>query len=89
MTAVDPSAGTVTLADGEEVGYDRLVLASGSAPRRLGVPGEQLEGVFTYRTLDDALGVRDAARRPGGRSSSAQDSSGWRPPPRSGASASR
>ena len=40
VAAVDPSAGTVVLADGEELGYDRLVLATGSTPRRLGIPGE-------------------------------------------------
>ena len=40
VVAVDPSAGKVVLADGEELGYDRLVLATGSTPRRLGIPGE-------------------------------------------------
>ena len=65
MTAVDPSAGTVTVADGEEVGYDRLVLATGSTPRRLGISGEGLEGVFSYRTLDNALAVRAAANPTG------------------------
>ena len=64
-TTVDPGAGTVRLAGGEEVAYDRLVLASGSAPRRLGIPGEDLSGVFSYRTLDDALGVREAAQTAG------------------------
>ena len=65
VVAVDPIAGNVVLADGEELGYDRLVLATGSTPRRLGIPGEALEGVFSYRTLDDALGVREAARTAG------------------------
>jgi len=62
VTGVDTSTSTVRLAGGEAVGYDRLVLASGSAPRKLGVPGDHLEGVSSYRTLDDALRVRDAAR---------------------------
>ena len=44
VTAVDPSAGTVTVADGEEVGYDQLVLATGSTPRRLGIPGRGPRG---------------------------------------------
>ena len=65
VTTVDPRARTVTLASGEEVGYERLVLATGSTPRRLGIPGEGLPGVFSYRTLDDALGVQDAARTAG------------------------
>ena len=44
VTTVDPRARTVTLASGEEVGYERLVLATGSTPRRLGIPGEGLPG---------------------------------------------
>ena len=60
-TAVDTAARTVTLAGGEQVAYDRLVLASGSLPRALGIPGEELAGVHGYRTLDDARAVRAAA----------------------------
>lgn len=60
VTAVDTAARTV-LADGESLGYDRLVLASGSVPRRLDVAGETLDGVHLYRTLADATAVRDAA----------------------------
>jgi NTE family protein len=41
--------------------YDRLVLASGSMPRPLDVPGEDLRSVHTFRTLDDAESVRHAA----------------------------
>ena len=37
------------------------MLASGSLPRALGTPGETLDGVHTYRTLDDAQAVREAA----------------------------
>jgi NADPH-dependent 2,4-dienoyl-CoA reductase/sulfur reductase-like enzyme len=45
---------TVTLADGSEVPYDALVLATGVRPRRL--PGE---GAHVLRTLDDALMLRE------------------------------
>ena len=48
----------VVLLDDREVGYDRLVLATGSRPRRLDIPGADLDGVFTLRTLDDALALR-------------------------------
>ena len=61
VTSVDPRGRTVVLAGGEEVAYDRLVLASGSLPRALGTPGETLAGVHTYRTLDDAAAVREAS----------------------------
>jgi NADPH-dependent 2,4-dienoyl-CoA reductase/sulfur reductase-like enzyme len=61
VTGIDERAHTVTLADGSELPYDKLVLASGSAPRSLGTPGEELEGVHRYRTLTDASAVRAAA----------------------------
>jgi 3-phenylpropionate/trans-cinnamate dioxygenase ferredoxin reductase subunit len=61
VTAVRPGDHTVSLADGNELPYDRLVLASGSIPRALGTPGEELAGVHTYRTLEDASAVRSAA----------------------------
>ena len=61
VTGVDTDAKAVTLADGATLPYDRLVLASGSLPRALGIPGEELAGVHTYRTLADAQAVRSAA----------------------------
>jgi NADPH-dependent 2,4-dienoyl-CoA reductase/sulfur reductase-like enzyme len=61
VTRIDPQARIVTLSDGDPLEYDRLVLATGSRPRRLRCPGEHLEGVHVYRTLDDARAVRDAA----------------------------
>ena len=61
VTGVDVAQRTVTLAGGEQIPYDRLVLASGSLPRALGTPGEELDGVHRYRTLADAQGVRAAA----------------------------
>jgi 3-phenylpropionate/trans-cinnamate dioxygenase ferredoxin reductase subunit len=49
---------TLTLADGERLGYDRLLLATGSAPRRLTVPGDALAGVYYLRTLADVERIR-------------------------------
>jgi 3-phenylpropionate/trans-cinnamate dioxygenase ferredoxin reductase subunit len=40
--------------------YDRLVLATGSRPRPLPVPGGDLPGLYTLRTLDDSLRLRSA-----------------------------
>jgi len=58
---VDTSARSVELDDGSRLEYTSLVLATGSKPRPLGVPGEELDGVHTYRTLANAKAVRDAA----------------------------
>jgi 3-phenylpropionate/trans-cinnamate dioxygenase ferredoxin reductase subunit len=65
VTAIDEGARTVKLAGGDELPYDRLVLASGSLPRSLGMPGEELAGVHRYRTLTDARSVRAAAESAG------------------------
>jgi 3-phenylpropionate/trans-cinnamate dioxygenase ferredoxin reductase component len=50
----------VVLADGDEVEYDRLILATGSRPRRWPGPGGDLKGVHTLRGVDDALALRAA-----------------------------
>jgi nitrite reductase (NADH) large subunit len=67
VVAIDREGRTVMLATGEEVGYDALVLASGSEPVRPQVPGSALPGVFTIREYDDAIRVRtSASARPDG-----------------------
>ncbi|MHB1928434.1 MAG: NAD(P)/FAD-dependent oxidoreductase [Acidimicrobiales bacterium] len=60
---LDLGRSVVGLAGGEELPFDGLVLATGSAPRRLPVLGER-DGVHLLRTLDDALALR-AALAPG------------------------
>ncbi|MFD8972244.1 MULTISPECIES: NAD(P)/FAD-dependent oxidoreductase [Streptomyces] len=65
---IDRAARTVECADGSLVGYDRLVLATGSnpvLPPLRGLRGAELpEGVHPFRTLDDCLTLR-ALVRPG------------------------
>jgi 3-phenylpropionate/trans-cinnamate dioxygenase ferredoxin reductase component len=53
VTAVDPGEARVTLDDGRRLGYDRLLLATGAEPRRLQVPGADLDGIYYLRTLAD------------------------------------
>ncbi|WP_410591607.1 NAD(P)/FAD-dependent oxidoreductase [Amycolatopsis sp. lyj-23] len=59
-TRIELGARLVVDDAGGEHGYDRLVLATGSQPRRLPVPGGDLPGLYTLRTLDDALKLRSA-----------------------------
>jgi 3-phenylpropionate/trans-cinnamate dioxygenase ferredoxin reductase subunit len=60
VTAIDPAASTVTVDDGAQVAFDRLLLATGSAPRPLGVPGARLGGVHLLRTRAHADAIRAA-----------------------------
>jgi len=53
VTAIDPQASRVTLGDGQELAYDRLLLTTGAEPRRIEVPGAALEGIHYLRTLAD------------------------------------
>jgi 3-phenylpropionate/trans-cinnamate dioxygenase ferredoxin reductase subunit len=59
VTAIDPAARSATLSDGQALGWDRLLLATGSEPRRLPIPGADLDGVHLLRTLDDSDRLRD------------------------------
>ncbi len=64
--ALDLEARRLRLASGEVVEFDGLVLATGSAARRL--PGiSDLPGAYVLRTLDDALALREVLARPGAR----------------------
>ncbi len=56
--ALDPLRRVVTTDAGEELGYDRLVIATGVVPRTM--PGADLPGVHTLRTLADARKLRSA-----------------------------
>src|SRR5215470_9098778 len=53
-TGLDSSGHKVTLADGSRVGYTKLLLATGSSPRRLTVPGAGLDGVHYLRSVQDS-----------------------------------
>src|SRR5215469_4203680 len=66
VTSLDVGARQVGLAGGGTVGYDRLLLATGAAPRRLSVPGADLDGVVYLRRVGDSERL-GAALRGGGR----------------------
>jgi NADPH-dependent 2,4-dienoyl-CoA reductase/sulfur reductase-like enzyme len=59
--SLDLDARAVTLETGEPVPFERLAIATGATPRRLSVPGADLDGVRTLRTIDDSLALREAA----------------------------
>jgi 3-phenylpropionate/trans-cinnamate dioxygenase ferredoxin reductase component len=62
---LDTSAGELELDDGERLRYDRLLLATGSEPRRLAIPGGELDGVVYLRSVQDSDGLRERLDRGG------------------------
>ncbi|MFD8814958.1 NAD(P)/FAD-dependent oxidoreductase [Streptomyces sp. NPDC059627] len=56
-TGLDVEGRRLTLSTGDELAYDKLVIATGVRPRRLAF-GQELDGVHTLRTLPDALAFR-------------------------------
>ena len=60
---LDPGTGTVRLADGSDLAFDRLVLATGSQPIRPPMPGLDLSGVLTFRDLADVDAIHAACAR--------------------------
>jgi len=66
VASLDPAGRTVTTADGESIGYDRLLLATGASPRRLNISGAERDGVLCLRTVGDSERLA-AALQGGGR----------------------
>jgi 3-phenylpropionate/trans-cinnamate dioxygenase ferredoxin reductase component len=58
VAAIESPSHTVVLTNGETIAYDRLILCTGSAPRKLGVPGADSQRLHYLRTIDDALLLR-------------------------------
>ncbi len=63
VTGIDPLGRLVHTDHGDAISYDRLLLATGSTPRRPSIPGADLEAVHYLRTLDDADALRSLLAR--------------------------
>jgi 3-phenylpropionate/trans-cinnamate dioxygenase ferredoxin reductase subunit len=62
VTALDRKARTVTTATGEQLSYDKLLLATGTRVRKLQVPGASLDNIFYLRAIDDTLAIQKRMR---------------------------
>jgi len=65
VSTVDPSGRKVKCRGGEEITFDRLLIASGASPVVPEIPGIRAEGVYTLRTLQDARAIKQRADRGG------------------------
>ncbi len=61
VKSLDLSERSVELTDGQEVSFDKALVATGSGVRRLSVPGAELEGIHYLRTLGNSDTIRDDA----------------------------
>jgi nitrite reductase (NADH) large subunit len=63
VVRIERAARRVVAADGTTEPYDRLLLATGSNPFILPVPGKELEGVITYRDIQDTNAMIEASKK--------------------------
>ncbi len=59
VAAIDTGASEVVLESGERLGFDSLLIATGSAPRRIDLPGHELGGIHYLRDLQDSDLLRE------------------------------
>ncbi len=62
---IEPGSAEIVLAGGERLRYDRLLLTTGCEPRRLSIPGGDLDGIYYLRTLPDSERLRERMERGG------------------------
>ena len=63
--SLDTANTRLELDDGEQLSYDRLLLTTGAEPRRLSVPGAELDGIFYLRNVRDSDALRERLDRGG------------------------
>jgi len=61
VAAVDPAQHTITLDSGEELGYDKVLIATGGRNRRLRIPGADLPGIHYLRTVAECDAIKQEA----------------------------
>jgi 3-phenylpropionate/trans-cinnamate dioxygenase ferredoxin reductase subunit len=60
VDSISIDAKTVHTTEGDVYPYDKLLIATGSRPRILNIPGSDLDGIHYLRTIADVDGIRDA-----------------------------
>jgi 3-phenylpropionate/trans-cinnamate dioxygenase ferredoxin reductase component len=63
VTGIEPGLRELLLEGDRRLGYDRLLIATGSIPRRLDVPGGKLDGIHYLRTLADSARIGERIER--------------------------
>src|SRR5499433_1718887 len=63
VAGVDLKRKRLILKNGDEFGFQKLIVATGARPRTLNVPGSGLKNLFYLRTLTDSKSIRNAAEK--------------------------
>ena len=63
VSALDSKRKAVTLETGEQIEYEKLLIATGASPTKLSIPGSHLKGVHYLRTFDDSFAIRAHAKK--------------------------
>lgn len=58
VTSINPESRSVQCNSGQSFNYDKLIIATGSRPRKIDLPGSDLPGVHYLRTIDDVNAIR-------------------------------
>ena len=61
VSGVDPDAKTVRVHGGDDIDYDKLLVATGGTPRQLPVDDSDAEGIHHFWTFQDARGIKQSA----------------------------
>src|ERR1700694_1446088 len=61
ISALDAKRKRLILKSGDELGFSKLILATGACPRTLDIPGAKLQNLYYLRSLDDSKAIRLAA----------------------------
>jgi NADPH-dependent 2,4-dienoyl-CoA reductase/sulfur reductase-like enzyme len=63
VSAVDLKGKRLILKQGDEFGFEKLIVATGARPRTLNIPGSRLRNLYYLRVLDDSKLIRSAAEK--------------------------
>ncbi len=59
VVSADTAGKKITLDDGTEIGYEKLLMATGSTPKKPSLPGIDLKGVHLLRTVNDSMAIKE------------------------------